>query len=336
VSDPVSLISSPGARRAASCFVGSLAVRVALLGAAILPMVHAAPFVPNSDSEVVERLPTRWGSSEQRRGEQQARLRLRTDPMQLSLALPLARDAIERARRLGDPRELGQAQAALAPWWGQPSPPPSVRLMRATVLQSQHQFDAALADLDALVNKSPTAAAADVSPSVRAQAELTRSAVLQVLGRWPEAEAGCARLASDRYAALGPAVHTSAKACLAELASLQGKAPQARRLLADLSRQHSNPQDPQTQAWLFLLRAELAERQGASQEAQALYRQALGQGAAQASVYTLVAYADWLLAHGREREVPSLLAGREEAEASPSRRGCGPTRPAFCGSRLAW
>ena len=36
-----------------------------------------------------------------------------------------------RARATGDPRELGLAQAALAPWWAQPTPPAPERLPRA-------------------------------------------------------------------------------------------------------------------------------------------------------------------------------------------------------------
>ena len=105
----------------------------------------AAPFTPASDSDVVQQLPIRWNAAARAERAQLAR-----HPQQLPLALATARAATTRARATGDPRELGLAQAALAPWWAQQTPPAPVRLLRATVLQSQHLFAAALPDLQAL------------------------------------------------------------------------------------------------------------------------------------------------------------------------------------------
>ena len=82
--------------------------------------LHAAPYVPRSDDEVVQHLPTRLSAGERQQRQQLARV-----PQNLPLALATARAAIERARALGDPRELGVAQAALGPWWNAASPPPA-------------------------------------------------------------------------------------------------------------------------------------------------------------------------------------------------------------------
>ena len=284
--------------------VQGLAVSAALCAIAITGTAIAAPYVPSSDDEVVERLPSRIGTAEQRQQQRAARERLRAQPAQLPLALQLAREAITRARQFGDPRELGQAEAALAPWWKLSEPPPAVRLLRATVRQSQHDFDTALADLDALLREGSTAPL-----PLQAQAELTRASVLQVRGRWQEAAAGCARLGGERYAALGSTVQLPAQACLAELASLQGQADKASAALARLARQAD---DDASAGWLNLVRAELAERLG-DDSAQALYRQAMQ--TPQPDVYTLAAYADWLLDRGRHAEVIPLLAGREDADA---------------------
>ncbi|MGY4827425.1 tetratricopeptide repeat protein [Sphaerotilaceae bacterium SBD11-9] len=273
-----------------------------LLLAALACHASAAPFTPPSDDAVVARLPVRLGSPDERHQQRLARAQLQHTPAQLPLALQLARAAIERARQLGDPRELGQAQAALAPWWPLPDPPPAARLLRATIKQSQHDFKAALTDLDALLPPHGTAPL-----GLQAQAELTRASVLQVTGRWSEAGAGCTRLASAHYAALGNAVQWPAQACLAELASLQGHADEAERTLRQLAIQ-AGPGN----TWLTLVRAELAERRG-DDAAQALYRQALQ--TPQPEVYALAAYADWLLAHARPTEVIALLAGREDADA---------------------
>lgn len=274
---------------------------VALLHAALC---HAAPFIPAGDDTIVERLPARIGSSADRQQQRVLREQLRQHPAELQLATRLARDAIARARRDGDPRELGQAQAALAPWWNQPHPPAPVRLLRAIVRQSQHDFGPALQDLEALLQPGPQ----PVALALQAQAELTRASVLQVQGRWREADAGCERLLGAHYASLGAAVQRPAQVCRAELMSLQGQAAQAATALAALARQ------PDVDAgWLALVQAELAERRGDA-AAGALYQQAIA-ASATPDVYTLAAYADWLLAQHREREVASLLAGREDADA---------------------
>ena len=294
---------------AARRLLGSALCSGALLSGLLwgmVPRAGAAPYTPADDSVVLLTLPTLLtgaNSAESRRAERSRLADLRRQPHNLPLALARARQAIDRARLNGDPRELGQAQAALAPWWALPAPPPAVRLLRATVRQGQHDFSLALTDLDALTGD------AQAPWAVRAQAELTRAAVLQVQGRLAEAHAGCTRLGGPAYAALGAALQTTARACLAELASLQGDAANADAELARLAR------DSQGQggdaAWLALLRAELAERRGRP-EAGALYRAAT---AGQPGAYALAAYADWLLAQHREREVLALLAGREEADA---------------------
>ena len=88
--------------------------------------------------------------------------------------------------------------------------------------------------------------------------------------------------------------------------SLQGRPREAEALLQPLLRQAG-----EGDAWLTLVRAEMADRRGDPQAGE-LYRQAL---ATQSDVYTLAAYADWLLAQQRAPEAARLLAGREEADA---------------------
>ncbi|MDP0989795.1 hypothetical protein Q6249_29925, partial [Klebsiella pneumoniae] len=70
--------------------------------------------------------------------ERARRAALARDPGQLPLALATARSALERARVHGDPRELGAAQAALAPWWTRADAPDPAVLLRARVLQARH------------------------------------------------------------------------------------------------------------------------------------------------------------------------------------------------------
>lgn len=244
---------------------------------------------PNSalhDDEVVERLSPRAVAQRAQRAA------LARGALPLPDALAAARQALERARRDGDPRELGVAQAALAPWWAQADAPPAVRLLRATVQQSQHRFEPALAELQALWDAPATPL------DIRAQAGITRATLLQVLGRHTQAQAACTGLQQPRFAPLGAKVAVVARACSAELRSLtadpRGAAAELKALAA------SSPADP----WLALLRAELAERRGDHLAAEPLFRQASAGG----GVYARAAHADWLLDRGRAHEVLALVA----------------------------
>jgi tetratricopeptide (TPR) repeat protein len=278
------------------------------------PQAHAAPRTPTDDQEVVERLPARLPGAAPR-----ARATAKP-PRQADLALALlqAREAIGQARRSGDPRDWGRAQALLTPWWALTEPPAAVRLLRATIRQAQHDFAEALADLDALLDPRRPAAALPL----QAQAELTRAALHQVQGRYALARQGCERLAGAAYAPLGDSVALPAKACVAELDHLQGRRT-ARQADAQLARL-----GPADDAWLALLRAELAQRAGRATQAEALFRAATAGRAP--SLYALAAHADWLLEQGRSAEVTTLLAGYEEVDALLLRLAIarhGPARP---------
>lgn len=271
-----------------------------LLLCGLAAVAQAAPFTPASDGELVQVLPNRLSAAARAQRAELAR-----QPQRLDLALQTARAAIERARRHGDPRELGLAQAALAPWWAQAQAPPAVRLLRAIVLQSQHQFAAALRDLDGLV--ADGAPDSQVPLALQAQAALTRASVLQVTGRLTEARQACRDLSGPRFASLGAAVGVPAAACVAELRSLTGEPQQAAAALARLA--EASPGDP----WLALLRAELAERMGDKTAAATRYREAL-EGTATGDIYSRSAYADFLLDQGRNQEALALVEAGEPAQ----------------------
>jgi hypothetical protein len=281
----------------APLFVAALA----LLGP--MPAATAAPFVPADDATIVEHLPARLDAEQRAR-----RAALARQPQQLPLALAEAQQAIQRARRDGDPRELGVAQAALAPWWSDAQAPAPVRLLRATILQSRHDFAGALVDLDRLVG------AADTPPTLRAQALLTRASLQQLLGRFEAAQLDCQALQQARFAVLGEPLRRTARACTLELQSLTGDPQPARRALDALAAQEPSAG---TDAWLALLRAELAERLGDDAAATRHFAEAIAGG----EVYALAAYADWLLDRDRARDALDALArGPEQADALLLRR----------------
>ena len=266
------------------------------LMAALGTAAQAAPYTPTNDDEIVQRLPIRWDAAAQER-----QMALAREPRNLALGLATARAAIERARRYGDPRELGVAQAALAPWWTMDAPPHPVRLLRAIVRQSAHEFDAALADLDRLVDDRTAPLA------IQAQAGLTRAAVLQVTGRLTEATQACRALRAAHFASLGRTLSIPARACSAELRSLVGHPQEAATELAALAREA--PHD----RWLSLVRAELAQRMGDDAAAQTCFHEA---SSGYADVYALAAHADWLLDRGRNAEALALAqSGDLDADA---------------------
>lgn len=276
--------ATPGQLRAA-CATAAVAAALSVAGPA-----WSAPFTPGDDRDVVESLPLRVGAP-----MREARRQLARQPEQLPLALQVARASLVRARESGDPREYAAVQAALAPWWDQPAPPPAVRLIRASVLQSRHAFDDALRDLHTLL------ADPQLPPALRAQGLLEQAAVLQVLGRYAEARQSCESLL-QAAATLGASASLPARACLAELRSLQGDAAGAAAALAALAR------EPSAGPWLSLVRAELAMRLGDDAGAGQLLRSAL---AGQRDTYVQAVWADWLLAAGRAAEAAALWRGTE-------------------------
>src|SRR3954468_20555254 len=73
----------------------------------------ATPYVPTDDSVVLERLPERGEPT--LRELKRMRKALANGPSNIEGAVAVARRAIDASRATGDPRFLGQAQAALSP-----------------------------------------------------------------------------------------------------------------------------------------------------------------------------------------------------------------------------
>ena len=123
-------LPSPYRRWAPSCWWAPLA----LFGLWGSQSVHAAPFRPASDAQVLETLPAR--ATEPRMRDLLAlRRQLAADPHDVNLAVRLARRYFDEVAAEGDPRYIGYAEAALGPWWNAAEPPTPVRTMRALLRQ---------------------------------------------------------------------------------------------------------------------------------------------------------------------------------------------------------
>jgi len=260
---------------------------VAALLAGAAAGAGAAPRLPASGAEVLEELP--WRADPQQRELRALRARLQEAPRDLVRAVEVARRYIEAGRREADPRYYGYAQAALGPWWRQTAPPPQVRLLRATLLQSEHRFPEALADLAALTAQRPD----------DAQAWLTRATVETVRADYAAATRSCARLSS-----LADELVTTA--CIANVGAMNGRLAASERLLAAVRARADDADKPAVDAWVLTMLAEMAQRRGAAASADARFRDALR--VAPRDTYLLGAYADFLLDAGRHDEAAALLA----------------------------
>ena len=246
----------------------------------------AAPRVPDSDQQVLETLPVR--PADPRMAQVNAlRLELRRHPDDVATAVALARRYYELVAAEGDPRFVGQAQSALAPWWDRPDPPPAVRVMRAVLLQFGHRFDEAVADLSAVVRSEPG----------NAQAWAWLAAIHLVQADYAEARVACGRLAPHTTPLL-------ATTCAAHVDSLTGQAARASQAIRAALRD-APAADAEARLWTLTRLAEIDERRGDHAAAEAAFRDALSLGLTDG--YLLAAYADFLLDRGRAGEVLTLL-----------------------------
>lgn len=251
----------------------------------------AAPFVPPSEDQVLERLPDR--NAVEYRDLKRLRAEANARPQDVGAATALADAYYRISRREGDPRYLGYAQAALKPWWTDLEAPTPVLVTRATLLQSSHEFQRALADLDRAIARD----------HANARAVLVRATVLTVTGRFPEAEADCERL-------LGLTRDIYVLTCVASVKAVSGDARPAeaalKRWLA------AEPEAAaEDRAWVQSVLGEIAQRHN-EPAAEQHFQAALA--ADPADLYTLGAYGDWLLEHNRAADVLPLVADKQRVD----------------------
>ena len=260
-------------------------------------VASAMPFVPAHDEVVLEVVP--GADDPVSRTLRQLTRRLSSDPDDRTLATQVARLDIIQSRRLGDPRFLGHAEAALAPWPLGPATPAPVLLLRAVILQSYHDFAGSIAALQRVLAAEPASA----------QAWLTLASVNQVQARYPTALHDCGQFASHTIG-LAPDV------CTAAVMALTGHAGVALpAITASLALNAAEAKaEPEVAGWATTLAAEIAERVGDPSTEQR-YRVALA--LEPDDPYLLGAWSDWLLDQGRPREVITLLRAPDRTRIDP-------------------
>ena len=268
----------------------SVFVLICALGAGAAP---AAPHTPQSDNEILERLPFKAAAAEGRE-LRQLRRALAEQPQNMERALALARRYFNLAGAEGDPRYVGYAEAAIRPWSKTGETPTEILVMHALLRQYRHEFDAALADL---------ARAAERDPG-NAEIWTWRSAILLVQADYAGARAAC-----DKLAQVANALLTTA--CTTAVDGLTGKSGQA---YAELSKALARrPEaDSNLQLWIQTRLAEMALRQGRDELAERHFKAGLALGVTDG--FILGAYADYLLDRGRPAEVVTMLRDWERSD----------------------
>ena len=265
----------------------------ALAGWAVCTYVAAAPYLPGSDQQVLEKLPAR-ATEPRMRGMAEMRRALALTPRNAALAVRLvARYQAELAAE-GDPRYVGYAQAALAPWWSDPKAPLEVRVARAVLLQFNHQFAPALADLQSVVKEAPE----------HAQAWAWIAAISMVQADYATARHACEEMepfTSDLIA----------EACIASVDATTGNAAAAVDAIST-SLRDAPEAAPEERLWALTRLAEIHERLGQGKAAEAAFRDALATGIADG--YLQAAYADFLLDQRRPGEVIALLKDKSRSD----------------------
>lgn len=263
--------------------VGALTALLGLTSLVTSPRpARAQPFVPSSDLQVLEHVPKRLPGAQREPSR---------DPL---VAEQRARYALELYQRNADPRQLGRAEAELGAFWESSQAPVPIVVLRARLRATNHEFEAALGDLNAALAREPD----------DAQARFERATISTVLGRYDQARADCGRLAplvSDLFGV----------GCRAAIRGLTGDARAAAADLAEtLGR---SPRRPAERGWAESLLGELWLRAGDTPRAEQSLKAALR--STPDDPYTLATLADLLLDAGRDAEVVSLLRRHESVDA---------------------
>jgi Tfp pilus assembly protein PilF len=201
------------------------------------------------------------------------------------------------SRETADPRNLGRAQALLAPWRHRTGVPDEVRVLRATIAQALHQFAQARDELDEVIARGP----GHLSYS---QAILTRAAIVAVQGDYDQLAADCAMVAGFHGALV-------AASCAAPMAAVQGKTQQHHAELRALLESAQSP-PPEVATWAWTALGEIARKLGDDVAAESHFAAALRR--TPGDPYTLGMLADLLLDGDRFTDVVELLEPHAQAE----------------------
>ncbi len=266
-----------------------------------LSETRADSVVPESDSTVVATLsPTVIAIARSVRAQQQQEKAMRGDntASDNGVSLEAIVQSYTLATRDNDPRAFGHTLALIDSWPGSQSRPVLLRLIHASILQHNHDFDLALQQLKVVLSEDAS----------NLQALLIAAQIGLVMADYEAVATHCAAMRRS-----GASVY--ALNCQAQLRALTGEAEQA--LAVTESALLNTPLNPVQQTELHLTAALVAERLGQSGRAVNHYRSVLR--ANPRHLFTQLRLAGLYLQQRAPDEVRQILAayraGRGELEA---------------------
>ncbi|MGE4241043.1 tetratricopeptide repeat protein [Ramlibacter sp.] len=259
---------------------------------ALATALHAAPFTPANDNEVVEKLPATTDPAV--RNVLSLRRQLEARPDDGALRLEIARRYFDLAMAQGDPRYVGYAQAALVPVAQSSAGDARYWLLQGMVQQYGHDFDGALQSLAKSASLDPRSA----------EPLAWRAAIFMVQARYAEAKAEC-----DKLVPLADPLYT--QGCRAYVQATTGGLRAAYEAL-DAAMRARPDVAPELELWLRTRLAEMAVRLQQPDAAEAHFRAALRTGVT--DQFLLGAYADFLIARGRAGHAITLLNNWERSD----------------------
>lgn len=253
-----------------------------LLSATSSSLIHAKPFTPTSDQQILETLPS---------DSPPARYTSTDDFLNDAVVAnpELTSQLLQQAYLQGDPRALGQAQAQLDLTNDQSV---DTLMLRARALQANHKFDDAKIILEQILSQDPS----------QADALLTLSSLLVVQGQFEPAMSHCNQLTDE-------SLRVYQLACVAQIQSMTGKLAQAKQTLSGLA-SIAPGLDDATARWIYLIQADAALRSRDTELASQVFSVMDTQ-----TVPALMARADWLLKHGQFIEARQLLKDHTDKDA---------------------
>ena len=204
-----------------------------------------------------------------------------------------AEEYAELARRSGDARYFGRAQALVAPWVERPDSSPRLLVVAADLAQQRHEFTRSRQLLDRSLAAEPR----------NAGARLMRANLGLLAGDFDAARADC--LAVMRSDAVSGTI------CLASALTGPGSLDRARGLLASLDRpEHGSAA---ISHWRLMTQADLALRAGDDVAAVQYFERALALDPAHEE--TRVQLAETLIARGDAARALALVKGADMSAA---------------------
>ncbi|CAM8656775.1 Tetratricopeptide repeat [Comamonadaceae bacterium] len=261
----------------------------ALVGALVSQGVFAAPFVPDSDNQVLQNLPTRASDpvAKELANLRRSASQRSKDP---STQAALVQRYVDLANAEGDPRYIGYADAVVSAFSGLPNA--ELLTLKGVLRQYRHDFKGALQDFAHALAKDPA----------YAQAHAWRGAIYLVQADYSAARKECTALKQLGRGALHGA-------CLGLAQSYSGDLSAGYRTLAEALAQTRSSDG---RLWLLTRMGEVAAWQGQTSMARQHYQQALALG--RDDIYLLAAWSDFLLDNGQAADVVKLLSTWESAD----------------------